>query len=121
MPALLPDRIEYDDSVERRMDLHQVGVGLCIQHGLLRSIALNLKATDRGLRGFALQIEGLSQLIISGFGLFSVSWFFFASMRDTISAFCDSNSALRKLSSACVSSVSSLAQAAFSFACSSAT
>ena len=47
--ALFPDRVQHHNSIERRVDLHQVGIGLRMQHGLLCAVALNLQNANRRL------------------------------------------------------------------------
>ena len=74
---LLPDSVQHDDSVEGRTDLHEVGIGLSVQHGLLRAIALNFQDANRRLCGFAFQVKGFTKLPIGGFGFVEVFLVFF--------------------------------------------
>ena len=60
--SLLPDGVENHDAVDGRVNLHQGGVGLRMQHGFAGAVALNFKDADGGLRGLSLQVEGLLQL-----------------------------------------------------------
>ena len=54
------------------MNLHQRGVGLRVQHGLTRPVALNLKNANGCLCCLALQIEGFFQLRQCGLGFVEV-------------------------------------------------
>ena len=59
---LLPNHVQNDDAVKRRADLHQVGVGLGVQHDFAAAVPLNLQDVNRCLRCLAFQIEGFAKL-----------------------------------------------------------
>ncbi len=67
--ALFPDCVEHHHAVDRRSDAHQVRIGLCVHHRLLRTIALNFQDLDRRLRCLPLQVKRLAQLIVGRFRL----------------------------------------------------
>ena len=70
--ALLPDGVEHHDAVNGRMNLHQRGVGLGVQHGFAGAVALDFENANGSLCRLALQVEGLLQLCQRGLRLIEI-------------------------------------------------
>src|ERR1700722_8489640 len=47
--SLLPDRVQNHHAVDRRVNLHELGIRLRVQHGFARAIALNFQNANRCL------------------------------------------------------------------------